>query len=78
MTPFSNVQADYTPNYISSKDAYMLIYARRQSESVGTGYDQLPEPPPQARERVADLNKLHGVECASYMERLANPHSCMA
>lgn len=61
---------DRTSSYVSSKDAYMLIYARRQSGSSDTGHDQLPKPPSQARERVADLNKLHHMACSSYTERL--------
>jgi ubiquitin carboxyl-terminal hydrolase 48 len=67
----NGLEVDYTPSYISSKDAYMLIYARRQPASSNNGCHPLPEPPSQARERVEDLNKSHDIACASYMERLA-------
>ena len=65
------VKADHI-RYTSSKDAYMLIYARRQSGSSSTGCQLSPEPPLQARRRVAELNRGHDIACASYMERFAS------
>ncbi|KAF8480713.1 cysteine proteinase [Gautieria morchelliformis] len=68
----NGLEVAYTPSYISSKDAYMLVYARRQPGPSDKGCHPLPKPPPQARERVEDLNKSHDVACASYMEREKN------
>ncbi|KAF7294772.1 hypothetical protein MIND_01014800 [Mycena indigotica] len=49
-------------NRISSKDAYMLIYARREScPSV-----QVPEPPSRALSAVDELNAAHQRACATY------------
>ncbi|KAF8511943.1 cysteine proteinase [Hysterangium stoloniferum] len=58
-----------TPNYVSSKDAYMLIYARREAQTAYNGNKHgpsVPEPPPMARERVNKLNKEHDDACASF------------
>lgn len=52
----------------------MLIYARRQPGS--SSVDSSPEPSPQARERVVQLNKLHDIACASYTKRFASAHLC--
>ncbi|KAF8587403.1 cysteine proteinase [Ramaria rubella] len=57
---------DHNPTYVSSKDAYMLIYARREAISPNP---LLLQPPPLARERVANLNRLHDDACASYIDR---------
>lgn len=48
----------------SSKDAYMLIYARRDKE---TG----PVAAPQclARQRVAELNRRHEDACNAYLKK---------
>jgi hypothetical protein len=47
----------------------MLIYARREAQSVTNGASHklsLPEPPPMARERVNKLNKEHDDVCAAF------------
>jgi hypothetical protein len=58
-------------SYISSKDAYMLIYARHEAGTSNTNRHELPEPPLLARERIANLNGSHDDTCAVYMKRSA-------
>ncbi|KAJ7709699.1 hypothetical protein B0H17DRAFT_999051 [Mycena rosella] len=50
---------------ILSKDAYMLIYARREPCAPS----QVPVPPPRALEVVNALNAAHDKACASYAEK---------
>ncbi|KAJ7444900.1 hypothetical protein FB451DRAFT_1343700 [Mycena latifolia] len=51
---------------ISSKDAYMLIYARREPCAPS---QEVPVPPPQALAVVTALNAAHDTACASYAEK---------
>jgi ubiquitin carboxyl-terminal hydrolase 48 len=75
--------------YISSKDAYMLIYARRDlvasshAESMvateaGSGVSEppaLPSPPPEAVDEVIRLNEEHDRQCQEYQKRRV-PRAC--
>ncbi|KAL7283349.1 hypothetical protein ACG7TL_002778 [Trametes sanguinea] len=64
------------PSYISSKDAYMLIYARisdRSSPIADTPNGQAPAlditPPPKALEVVQAMNTAHHKACEDYAQR---------
>lgn len=49
-----------------SKDAYMLIYAKR--EPASTKSDQ-PSPPPLALQSVEDLDQVHDVAAGNYLDK---------
>ncbi|KAF7363613.1 hypothetical protein MSAN_01018400 [Mycena sanguinolenta] len=55
---------------ISSKDAYMLIYARKEACSQSPVSD--PTPPPAASAVVEALNTAHGEACKAYIEKEKN------
>ncbi|TFY64882.1 hypothetical protein EVJ58_g2344 [Rhodofomes roseus] len=73
------------PVYISSKEAYMLVYSRvdnvksasaeRPATSTGTGQDHhtagmsLPRPPPRAEAAVAALNEWQASACKAYDDK---------
>ncbi|KAJ7063468.1 hypothetical protein C8F01DRAFT_78645 [Mycena amicta] len=50
---------------ISSKDAYMLVYSRRES----CASPEVPDPPPRALRVVNDLNAAHDRACEAYAEK---------
>lgn len=62
---------------ISSKDAYMLIYAKKSCSARGldasngssNGVERFPQPPARALEIVHGLNASHDVLCEKYQER---------
>lgn len=58
-----NGPADYT----SSKDAYMLIYARRQKVSTST--ESVPGPQAPALDKVAGLNRQYEEACNTYLKK---------
>ncbi|GLB34824.1 putative cysteine proteinase [Lyophyllum shimeji] len=64
-----------TSEPISSKDAYMLIYARKSQEFVGgqapseKGDIPVPTPPSPARDEVNALNVAHDQACEAYDNR---------
>lgn len=64
----NNMKIDDFLNYISSKDAYMLIYARRDASASRDASQPLLVPPKAARERVANLNKKHEDACTAFAE----------
>ncbi|KAJ6525652.1 hypothetical protein B0H19DRAFT_585928 [Mycena capillaripes] len=53
---------------ISSKDAYMLIYARKEPCNPSQA-SELPTPPPRAMAVVDALNVAHDKACGSYAEK---------
>lgn len=55
------------PKAISSKDAYMLVYVRRNDQKVNSS--EAPEPPPQALEYVESLNREHNERCKAFEEK---------
>ncbi|CCM02089.1 uncharacterized protein FIBRA_04166 [Fibroporia radiculosa] len=64
------VTEDSSPRYISSRDAYMLVYARADNSNYQLG-THLPaiEPPAAARQAVKVLNDGHEVACNAYIEK---------
>ncbi|KAJ6623503.1 hypothetical protein B0H10DRAFT_2010118 [Mycena sp. CBHHK59/15] len=57
--------AAHESSRISSKDAYMLIYARKEPCMPS----QVPIPPPRALDVVDALNTAHGMACESFSEK---------
>ncbi|TFY67092.1 hypothetical protein EVG20_g4062 [Dentipellis fragilis] len=57
-----------TTSTMMSKDAYMLVYARRGSRQEHQ-LQAPPKPPPRALEAVQKLNREHEEACASYQEK---------
>ncbi|KAJ7940429.1 hypothetical protein B0H13DRAFT_2648065 [Mycena leptocephala] len=60
---------------ISSKDAYMLIYARKEPCAPSL---EPPTPPPQALAVVDALNTAHKTACESYAEKEKKASACFA
>ncbi|KAJ3510286.1 hypothetical protein NLJ89_g4765 [Agrocybe chaxingu] len=58
------------PNLIASKDAYMLIYAKRSCDSNKTLL--YPKPPDRALKIVQGLNEAHNEACREFEERKAS------
>ena len=62
---------------ISSKDAYMLIYAKKVCSSRGVdasngpsnGAERFPQPPARALKIVHDLNASHDTLCEEFQAR---------
>ena len=62
---------------ISSKDAYMLIYAKKICSTRGldalngssNGIDRFPQPPARALKIVHDLNASHDSLCEAFQAR---------
>ncbi|KAJ7632814.1 cysteine proteinase [Roridomyces roridus] len=61
----SATPAPSSDSRVSSKDAYMLIYARRENCKP----QDIPTPPPLAMQVVDDLNSAHDNACESYAEK---------
>lgn len=58
------------PSYVSSKDAYMLIYTRVSDETAEDLKGDLdPQPPPRALRVVEELNVNHEKECEEYIAK---------
>ena len=61
---------------ISSKDAYMLIYAKKAcsvrldaSNGLSSGVEQFPQPPARAVRVVHSLNASHDALCEKFLTR---------
>ncbi|KAJ7724461.1 hypothetical protein DFH07DRAFT_854832 [Mycena maculata] len=63
----------YSESRISSKDAYMLIYARREACSSS---QDIPVPPSHALDVVNALNAAHDKACESYAEKEKQADIC--
>lgn len=50
--------------YLSSKDAYMLIYARKESNNIMK--ESMLVPPAEALSIVRSLNEKHALACEEY------------
>lgn len=59
---------------IRSKDAYMLIYAKRPSQKLGFKAERvaestIPSPPPWALKAVESMNRAHEQTCSEFAEK---------
>ncbi|EJD41060.1 cysteine proteinase [Auricularia subglabra TFB-10046 SS5] len=65
-------------NYISSRDAYMLVYARRPENARdadamdvdGEPAVKIPDPPAEAQAKIDEMNSAHIAQCSAYQDRL--------
>ncbi|THH17534.1 hypothetical protein EW146_g3292 [Bondarzewia mesenterica] len=68
--PSSQIQGSQSPDtsYVNSKDAYMLIYARRRP--IGeNARRETRDPPSRALDAVRKLNNAHEEACAAFVEK---------
>lgn len=68
------IDTDELRSIISSKDAYMLIYARKEvcTSNIQTSMEiDAPVPPPRALEVVKSLNAAHDETCEVYSSKYA-------
>ena len=61
--------------YITSKDAYMLIYARREQTAPTDQPVTPPEPPEDVLEEVQLFNAAHEEACNVYTEKFVRSHN---
>ena len=73
----SFINLTITSSMISSKDAYMLIYAKKSCSARGldtsndpsNGVERFPQPPVRALRVVHSLNASHDALCEEFQER---------
>ncbi|KAF4614469.1 hypothetical protein D9613_002689 [Agrocybe pediades] len=74
-----HVKQSNPTSIIKSKDAYMLIYARKSRQEQIQNSERIvadksppsaiPQPPARAKEIVLDMNKAHDAACRDFLER---------